>query len=186
MTDVRDQINSNPPANGNRGEKRLPKPLLIIALIAIFFSVTSLMVSRDMLVRYQAQVTLQMAADRAAIAGALYLPASPARALRAAEQSAKLSGLRRSNMVYAEVAPDGTSFRVGLKCAAPVVILGLLHSGAEVTALSMMEVRRVPQPASSTGFFPATFNASALGKAHPRALTAAPAVAYAAPTMTLQ
>lgn len=131
-------LNQGQDTAGRRTEGSLSRLMLTLVVVALLTSTAALIVSRDMLVRDQTQTTLQMAADRAAMAGAAYLPGWPMRARRAAEQSAELSGFSRSNMVDAEPAPNGKSFRVTLKCAAPVLLLGLLPSGSEVTAISTM------------------------------------------------
>jgi hypothetical protein len=155
MTDQQSQtINRVEDVGEDRADAPVSRPMLMLIAVAILTSAASLMVSRDMLVREHTQAALQTAADRAAIAGAAYLPGWPTRALRAAEQSAELSGLKRSNMVYATVAPDGMSFRVAFKCEAPVLILGLFRSGAEVTAISMIGARHVRRPGAADRFSP--------------------------------
>lgn len=152
MTQTSDQAHDT---TALRTERSLSRPMLALVVLALLTSTAALMTSRDILVRDQAQTTLQMAADRAAMAGAAYLPGWPARARRAAEQSAELSGFARSNLVYARVTLDGTSFRVALKCSAPVLLLGLFPSGAEVTATSTMGTPQVQRPVSYAPYRPA-------------------------------
>jgi hypothetical protein len=151
-----------------------PRPIVMLAVFAILISAAALMVSRDMLVRDQVQTTLQMAADQAAMAGAAYLPNWPARALRAAEQSAELSGLGRGNVLFAGPAPDGTSFRVALKCAAPIVFLRMFGAGAEITAVSIMGSPTGRRPVSLAHAIPPasrTAAADSRASASPRLLS---------------
>lgn len=155
-------------------------PILILVAVTIITSAASLIVSRDMLVRDQVHTTLQMAADQAAMAGATYLPAWPTRAVRAAEESVHLSGLARSNMIDATVAPNGMSMRVALKCAAPVLILGMFDD-AEVQVVSMAEAPSHGRwPAVFNRFAPAEFNRMILMGTPPGALIALGAIAYLA------
>jgi hypothetical protein len=116
-------------------------PILMLVAVTVMTSAASLIVSRDMLVRDQVHTTLQIAADRAAMAGAAYLPGWPTRAVRAAEESVELSGFARSSMVNADVAPNRMSLRVALRCAAPVLLLGMFDDG-DVSAVSMATARR--------------------------------------------
>lgn len=155
-------------------------PIVILVAVTIMISAASLIVSRDMLVRDQVHTTLQMAADQAAMAGATYLPAWPTRAVRAAEESVHLSGLRRSNMINATVAPNRMSMRVALKCAAPVMILGMFDD-ADVEAVSMAEAPSHGRwPAVFDLFVPAEFGRFIITGTPPGALTALAAISYLA------
>lgn len=138
MTEQQSQTIS-PQNVDTRGAPAVPRLMLVLIAITVLTSAASLMVSRDLLLRDQVHMTLQIAASRAAMAGVAYLPGWPTRAVRAAEQSVALSGLQRSSMIEAAVAPNRMSFRVALKCEAPVFFLRVLHD-AEVDAVSIAAV----------------------------------------------
>lgn len=113
-----------------------PRTMGILSILALFSSLLSMIITRDLLVRCRTQVRLQFSAQRAAAAGAAYLPGAPADAIRAAARAAARSGVPGSEIVYAGVTPDLMSFRVKLKCAAPVLLLGLFgKAGADVTVM---------------------------------------------------
>lgn len=122
-------------------ERSISIAMLMLIAVTVVTSAASLVVSRDMLVREQLQTALQVAADRAAMAGAVYLPGWPTRAVRAVEESVQISGFGRSTMVDAAVAPNRMSLQVALRCVAPVLILGLFREG-QVDAVAMASAPR--------------------------------------------
>ena len=116
---------------------RTPLPRWVRIFIATVMLTTgaATAVTRDVLVRWETQMLLQADANRVAIAGALFLPDSPARATLAAVHSAEQCGLSSSEVVHAGAAPDRISFNVSLRRTAPVLVLRLLGSaGTNVTA----------------------------------------------------
>jgi hypothetical protein len=109
-------------------------------------------VTRDILVRWDLQMILQVDADRMAIAGAVFLPDTPARATLAAAHSAEQCGLRSSEVVHAGAAPDRMSFSVSLRRSAPVLILRLLGStGTSVTATATATAHPPAKPHEALG-----------------------------------
>ena len=109
-------------------------------------------VTRDILVRWDLQMILQVDADRMAIAGAVFLPDTPARATLAAAHSAEQCGLSSSEVVHAGAALDRMSFRVSLRRTAPVLILRLLGStGTSVTATAAATAHPPAEPHDALG-----------------------------------
>jgi hypothetical protein len=109
-------------------------------------------VTRDILVRWETQIRLQVDANRMAIAGAVFLPDTPARATLAAADSAEQCGLSSSEVVHAGAALDRMSFSVSLRRTAPVLILRLLGSaGTNVTAAATATAHPPAKPHNAFG-----------------------------------
>src|ERR1700687_5635175 len=109
-------------------------------------------VTRDIVVRWDLQMILQVDADRMAIAGAVFLPDTPARATLAAAHSAEQCGLSSSEVVHARAALARMSFRVSLRRTAPVLILRLLGStGTSVTATAAATAHPPAEPHDALG-----------------------------------
>jgi hypothetical protein len=96
---------------------------------------------------YSNWIRLENAADAAATAGAVYLPANPAMALKTAHEYASLNGMRPNEIVSATVAPDDSAITVRLTRAMPFYFCGggFSHPRGPVTATATDEVH-APRP----------------------------------------
>jgi hypothetical protein len=133
---------------------RTPLPRWVRIFIATVMLTTGAVtaVTRDILLRWETQMRLQVDANRMAIAGAVFLPDTPARATLAAAHSAEQCGLSSSEVVHAGAAPDRMSFSVALRRTAPVLILRLLGSaGVSVTATATATAHPPAKPHNAFG-----------------------------------
>jgi hypothetical protein len=73
---------------------------------------------------YSNWIKLENAAAAAAEAGALYLPANPAMALKTANQYASLNGVRPDEIVCATIAPDDYTITIRLRRTMPFYMIG--------------------------------------------------------------
>ena len=143
---------SNRPAAIPASAPPLPRWVRIFIATVMLTTGALTAVTRDILVRWDLQMILQVDADRMAIAGAVFLPDTPARATLAAAHSAEQCGLSRSEVVHAGAAPDRMSFRVSLRHTAPVLILRLLGStGTSVTATATATAHPPAEPHDALG-----------------------------------
>jgi hypothetical protein len=99
---------------------------------------------------YSNWIRLENAAEAAAAAGSLYLPANPAMALKTAHQYAALNGVRPEEIVSATVAPDDSTIAIRLQRTMPFYLsgAGVGQSSAPVTAYEEAHAPRTP-PAHS-------------------------------------
>jgi hypothetical protein len=94
---------------------------------------------------YSNWIRLENAADAAANAGAVFLPANPAMALKTAHEYASLNGVRPSEIVSATIAPDDSAITIRLKRAMPFYLLcggGISHPSGPVTATDQAHAPR--------------------------------------------
>jgi hypothetical protein len=126
----------------------LPRWARIIVASVMLTTGTAAVVTRDLLVRWGTQTRLQLDANRMAIAGAVFLPGAPARAMLAAAHSAALCGLSRQEVVHAEAASDRMSFEVRLRGIAPLRVLQFLGL-SDVNVKATARVRTLVNPGPS-------------------------------------
>jgi hypothetical protein len=97
----------------------LPRWARIFVASVMLITAAAALVTHDLLVRWDAQTRLQIDATRMAIAGAVFLPGAPERAMLAAAHSAELSRLGRSEA--GAMADYGLRiFRYGVTATAPL------------------------------------------------------------------
>jgi hypothetical protein len=108
-------------------------------------------VTHDLLMRWNTQTQLQVDATRIAIAGAVFLPGAPARAMKAAAHSASLCGIDRLEVVQSEAASDRMSFEVTLRRTVPLQVLWLLGmSAVSASAIATVHPMAPRRQADST------------------------------------
>jgi hypothetical protein len=99
---------------------------------------------------YSNWIRLKNAADSAATAGALYLPANPAKALKTAHEYASLNGVRPNEIVSATIALDASTITIQLKRAMPFYLSGawIGEPNGPVTATDEVHARQSPRTGS--------------------------------------
>jgi hypothetical protein len=88
---------------------------------------------------YLSSARLQQAADAAVLCGAVYLPANPALAERAARSKARMNGIRENEIIYNRPASDGRSITMMVERNVPcrfARLLGLSRSLVTVKAVA--------------------------------------------------
>ena len=95
---------------------------------------------------YSNWIRLENAADAAATAGSLYLPANPAMALKTAHKYASLNGVRPEEIVSTTITPDDSTITIRLKRAMPFYLsgAGLGQTTSAVTATEEAHAPRTP------------------------------------------
>ncbi len=95
---------------------------------------------------YSNWIRLENAADAAATAGSLYLPANPAMALKTAHEYAALNGVRPDEIVSATIAPDDSAITIRLRRTMPFYLsgAGIGQSTGPVTATDEAHAPRTP------------------------------------------
>jgi hypothetical protein len=114
-------------------------PVLAAALPALLGAIA--LVS-DVGLLYYNWVVLQKAADSAALAGASYLPESPAQAISTAQSYVTLNSVALTEITSTVVSPDDTSLTVQLRRTVPynfAVLLGLFSGSVAVSATAQIQ-----------------------------------------------
>ncbi len=126
-------------------------PRVLSAVVVITSAAALLAHTMAARVYYNANsASLRIVAENAVRAGAEYLPAEPAAAMRAAQDSAELSGIAPNEIVQTEVAADNQGITLSLSRRVPRYIaflaVGLPGRDIRVTA----SARRVVQSSVRT------------------------------------
>ena len=117
----------------------------IVLSLAIPAIVGAVCLGGDMLALYLGAARLQRVADAAVLAGAAYLPANPALAQRAAQNTAQINGVDVGEIVYNHPGPDSRSITIVIERHVPyhyARVLGLSQSLVTVRAMAGVNASR--------------------------------------------
>jgi Flp pilus assembly protein TadG len=111
----------------------------IALTLAIPLMVGAACIVAEMRAMYLSSVRLQRVADAAVLSGAIYLPKSPGRARTEARNTARMGGIRESEIIYDDAASDGKSITMVVAREVPYQfarIFGLSQSLITVKAVA--------------------------------------------------